>query len=704
VFSPDGRHFATASFDSTARVWETITGRPAGPVLRHTNYVSAVAFSPDGITLAAGDYGPAGKVKLWDWRTGQEVRPPLEHDDVVLSVSFSPDGRYLATTKRFDWSKNSELLVWDLGSGTAVLRDHFDPPIYLLRESSRFRPDSRAFAARDANGVLRLWEVPSGRPLGERRLDGNGVTRFSPDGRVVAAAGNLGVRLLDGHTLAALDGGYLPHPDPITDVAFSPDGEFLLTAHESGSAQLWDVPTRKPVGPPAVLVGAARAVSFTPDGKTCVCVAADGTVRRWPVPAPFDEPNLERLADRVALLTGQTMEENQGLNSVPIGDWQALRRKLAVDGSTALVPPRPDADWHDARAADAEQDGDATGAEWHLDRLAKSRPNDWTIAARRGRVLANADRRDEADAAYAAARRLAPSPQALADWLRAAAAENEAADRNEAALWNLDRAVALTADDWVPYAARAALLDLASHPDRAAADVDTAIRLGAESTPIVQAAERVAARAARPADWVRVASLLTTAEKDSRLPIEDRYHLALARLKVADHGGYRAACTGIAERMPSAGTPLTLEDMLAAAWAFRIGSSAAEDWSVPLSWVDQHLTRLAEREAADPSRKDRFKPSKRWFLHLRGALLVRAGRPEEAAEALRDPAALHELDNEFANWVFLALAEHRLGHADAAKTAADKARARFKPGTAWDKAEAELLAAELDAALPPARK
>lgn len=54
-----------------------------------------------------------------------------------------------------------------------------------------------------------------------------------------------------------------------------------------------------------------------------------------------------------------------------------------------------------------------------------------------------------------------------------------------------------------------------------------------------------------------------------------------------------------------------------------------------------------------------------------------------------------------------ALAEHRLGHADAAKEAAVKARAAkagTKPDTVWAGAEIELLAAELDAALPPPGK
>jgi Flp pilus assembly protein TadD len=152
---------------------------------------------------------------------------------------------------------------------------------------------------------------------------------------------------------------------------------------------------------------------------------------------------------------------------------------------------------------------DAFGAEWHLDRLAALRPNDWTIPARRGRVLAAAGRRDEADVAYAGARRLAPTPQVLSDWLRAAAAEDETAGRKEAALWNLDRAIALTPADWTLYALRAGLAD----PARAVADEDAAIRLGAETEMI----ERAADHAARSENWKRAAALLTRLARFRRL-------------------------------------------------------------------------------------------------------------------------------------------------------------------------------------------
>jgi serine/threonine protein kinase/WD40 repeat protein/tetratricopeptide (TPR) repeat protein len=691
VFSPDGRHFATASFDSTARVFETATGRPAGPPLRHTNYVAAVTFSPDGNTLAAGDYGPRGLVKFWDWRTGKEVRPPLEHDDIVVSLSFSPDGHYLVAIKLGSWTNKPELLIWEVASGTAVVRMRHVGPPYYLKEPVRFRPDGRVITTRDVNGVLSLWEVPSGKLRGEPRpLDGHGVTRFSPDGRVIAAAANLGVRLLDGDTLAPLQAGYLPHPDPITDVAFSPDGAYLLTGHETGSAQLWDVATRKPIGPPAVLVGPIRAVTFTPDGKSCACVAADGTVRRWPVPTPFAEPDLARLGDRVALVTGQRMDDNQGLDSIPADKWRTLRTKLVGEGTTALVAPRPDVEWHDTAASDAEQDGDAFGAEWHLDRLAKLRPKDWTVPARRGRVLATAGRTDEAATAYDVARRLAPSPQALSDWLRARSADDEVAGRKEAATWNLDRAIALTPDDWTLYVLRADLAD----STRAAADFDEAIRRGAEPGVIVRAAER----SAQSGEWKRAADLFNKLARNPALSAQGRFVQAVANLKAGDSAGYRAACAGIVKRLAPVGPMLSPVEANSAALAFTLGQAATDNWAKPLAWTEHALALLDAADQENPNVSEQLRQVRHAFLYTRGAVLYRAGRFEQAAKVLRKGMRYDSGGGDVHDWLFLALAEHRLGHADAAKAAASKARSvKAKVEGVWDRAVAELLAAELDA-------
>ena len=84
-------------------------------------------------------------------------------------------------------------------------------------------------------------------------------------------------------------------------------------------------------------------------------------------------------------------------------------------------------------------------------------------------------------------------------------------------------------------------------------------------------------------------------------------------------------------------------------------------------------------------------------------MLYRADRFDEAAKVLREGMRFHPDGGELHDWLFLALAEHRLGHADAAKAAAAKARtapAGSTPDKVFAPAETKLLTAELDAVLP----
>ncbi len=286
------------------------------------------------------------------------------------------------------------------------------------------------------------------------------------------------------------------------------------------------------------------------------------------------------------------------------------------------------------------------------------------------------------------------------------AADDEAAKRFDDGLRNLDRAVEMNPNDWVPYAARSALAEKSGQSDRSGADMDAALRLGADGSVLIQMSQRLASRATATTEWGRVATLLKAAARDSSVAIDDLYALAVACMKAGDRTAYRAACAQITQRMPSAPTPMFMGDAIAATTAFSLGSGATDNWSVPLSWVARILTRLDEREAGNPSLKEGLKRWRRVFLHARGALLYRAGRLAEAAISLREGMSLGG-DGDLSDWLFLALAEHRLGHAGIAKDAAAKARSArssLKLDSPWDRAEVELLGAEMDAALQPPGK
>jgi hypothetical protein len=95
AFSPDGKTLASAGSDRTIKLWDAQSGQERHTLKGHTDEVSSVVFSPDGKTLASG--GRDKTIRLWDAASGQERATLKGHASVVYSVAFSPDGKTLAS-------------------------------------------------------------------------------------------------------------------------------------------------------------------------------------------------------------------------------------------------------------------------------------------------------------------------------------------------------------------------------------------------------------------------------------------------------------------------------------------------------------------------------------------------------------------------------------------------------------------------------
>jgi WD40 repeat protein len=153
-----------------------------------------------------------------------------------------------------------------------------------------FSTDGRrmATASDDFNdhdkGVVRLWALPSGQPVGHPlRYQSVSDVSLSPDGRTLAVTaddGHAAVEIVDAVTHRRRT---LPGTGTVTDLArFTPDGRFIVAGSWKGWARLWSTRTWKPAS--RAFTGHAGRVewqSTSPDGRTLATGGPDGTIRLW---------------------------------------------------------------------------------------------------------------------------------------------------------------------------------------------------------------------------------------------------------------------------------------------------------------------------------------------------------------------------------------------------------------------------------------
>jgi RNA polymerase sigma factor (sigma-70 family) len=368
AFSPDGRTLACG----TARdviLLETRTGRPRVVCPRKdqppglVNY--RLAFAPRGDLVAA--CSEDGSVVFWDTLTGQErgririaVDGPAGYvSNMISAIAFAPDGKTLAVAPQ-----DQTVRLLDVAASKQKNGPTGQQPV----RSVAITPDGKTVVTGHIGGALAWWDGVTGKRLhAVEEPAGSYLLALTRDGAKLFAVEGNRLHIWDVAGRKALPDPLPVLPDMPMCIALSPDGGLLATGARTGKIQVWDLKT----GQSSSLKGHRGEVlclAFTPDGKQLLsgsgtilpatpegATTDENTIKVWDVQSgkevralgklPYRPESLAVSANGKLAASNVIYLDNTGLPLWDLAAGKEVRRLGPMDGNPSQVAFSPDGKW-----------------------------------------------------------------------------------------------------------------------------------------------------------------------------------------------------------------------------------------------------------------------------------------------------------------------------------------------------------------------
>ena len=271
-----------------------------------------IAIGPDSQILASAT---GGTVKLWDLQARKLLRELTNYaDGLCLSIAISPDGKIIAGA-----CQEYSVAVWNLQTGEYLKTLNYITEFLHDFSSVAFLSDNVTLIA-GGTGITEMWDLRTGKSLNRRVIGAGSHLALSPNGHLIGGNLNVvemaqiprtgplhridplpsGVKRVaisrDGLVCAA---GFLngtiklwqwktfaertipAHSNTVKSIAFSSDGQTLVSASSDKSIKFWNVETGELLGTISQNLGEVYRMALSPDDRTLVCYDSQRTIKVW---------------------------------------------------------------------------------------------------------------------------------------------------------------------------------------------------------------------------------------------------------------------------------------------------------------------------------------------------------------------------------------------------------------------------------------